>query len=70
MPIYDCGAPECEECKAAFGPDRSKAIAEYEARARRHTKHTHVSGTTHGRDIDECAYCGLDIRDDIHARRI
>lgn len=21
------------------------------------------------RDIDECAYCGLDIRNDIHARR-
>ena len=34
MPIYDCGAPDCEECQRAFGPDRSKAIANYEARDR------------------------------------
>ena len=32
MPIYDCGAPECDECQQAFGPDRSKAIATYKAR--------------------------------------
>jgi hypothetical protein len=29
MPVYDCGDPDCEECKRAFGPDRSKAIAFY-----------------------------------------
>lgn len=66
MPIYDCGDPECAECDEAFGPDRSKAIAEYRAKVRRYTKHTHVAGTTHGRDIDECAFCGLDLRNDIH----
>jgi len=34
MPLYDCGAPECAECQRAFGPDRSKAIDNYHARAR------------------------------------
>lgn len=28
--------------------------------------HIHVAGTTIGRDIDECALCGRDIREDIH----
>ena len=32
MPVYDCGDPDCEECKREFGPDRSKAIAAYKAR--------------------------------------
>ena len=32
MPLYDCGAPECEECQLTFGPDRSKAVANYKAR--------------------------------------
>lgn len=32
MPIYDCGAPDCEECQREFGPDRSVAISEYESR--------------------------------------
>ncbi len=32
MPVYDCGAPDCEECQRAFGPDRSKAIANYKTR--------------------------------------
>jgi hypothetical protein len=32
MPVYDCGAPECTECKNAFGPDRSKAIANFKRR--------------------------------------
>ena len=30
--------------------------------------HTHVAGTTRGRDIDECAVCGRDIRDPIHSK--
>jgi len=32
MPLYDCGASDCGECALAFGPDRSKAIANYEQR--------------------------------------
>ncbi len=32
MPLYDCGAPDCDECQRAFGPDRAKAIAQYYAR--------------------------------------
>lgn len=34
MAAYDCGDKDCDECKRAFGPDRSKAIANYEARER------------------------------------
>lgn len=34
MPAYDCGVPDCIECQRAFGPDRSKAIANYRARER------------------------------------
>ncbi len=67
-PIYDCGDPECSECEDAFGPNRSKAIADFNSRQRRYAKHTHVAGTTHGHDIDECAFCGLDIRNGIHRR--
>lgn len=32
MPLYDCGETDCGECQAAFGLDRSKAIANYEKR--------------------------------------
>ena len=32
MPVYDCGVPDCAECQREFGPDRSKAIAAYQAR--------------------------------------
>jgi hypothetical protein len=28
--------------------------------------HYHVAGTTAGKDIDECARCGQDLRNDIH----
>lgn len=38
MPVYDCGAADCAECQRAFGPDRSKAIANYEARAAAYAK--------------------------------
>lgn len=34
MPVYDCGVPDCTECQKAFGPDRSQAIADYEAELR------------------------------------
>lgn len=34
MPLYDCGAPDCEECQKAFGPNRSATIANYEAHER------------------------------------
>jgi hypothetical protein len=30
--------------------------------------HYHVAGTTVGKHIDECAKCGLDLRDLIHKR--
>lgn len=30
-------------------------------------RHMHVAGTTAGKDIDECARCGHDIRHQIHA---
>ena len=30
--------------------------------------HYHVAGTTKGLDIDTCAQCGLDLRDEIHLR--
>ncbi len=39
MPLYDCGSPDCEECQQAFGPDRSKAIAAYEARGKSYYLH-------------------------------
>jgi hypothetical protein len=28
--------------------------------------HRHIAGTMVGKDIDECAHCGHDIRHDIH----
>lgn len=30
--------------------------------------HIHVAGTTDGKDIDECARCGQDLRSSIHRR--
>jgi len=30
-------------------------------------RHVHVAGTTVGKDIDECARCGHDLRHSIHA---
>ena len=30
--------------------------------------HVHRAGTTGGKHIDECALCGLDLRDPIHVR--
>ena len=32
MPVYDCGAPDCSECQRAFGPDRTSAIRDYQAK--------------------------------------
>lgn len=34
MPVYDRGGEDCGECQREFGPDRSAAIANYEARDR------------------------------------
>lgn len=31
--------------------------------------HCHAAGTMVGKDIDECAVCGRDIRDPIHAQK-
>lgn len=38
MPMYDCGASDCDECQRAFGPDRSRAIANYKAREAAYAK--------------------------------
>lgn len=32
MPLYDCGERECQECQITFGPNREKAIRNFEAR--------------------------------------
>jgi len=32
MPLYDCGDKECQECQRAFGPNRDKAVRNFEAR--------------------------------------
>lgn len=32
MPLYDCGDSECRECQTAFGPNREKAIRNFQAR--------------------------------------
>ena len=32
-------------------------------------RHYHGAGTMVGKDIDECAFCGHDIRNDIHSSR-
>jgi len=32
--------------------------------------HCHVAGTTIGKDIDECAVCGRDLRHEIHHKEI
>lgn len=42
-----------------------RALAEAQGR---HVQHVHVAGTTVGKDIDECARCGRDLRDPIHTR--
>ena len=35
----------------------------------REEPHTHAAGTMIGKDIDECAVCGHNIRHEIHARQ-
>jgi hypothetical protein len=37
MPVYDCGDPDCDECRRAF-PDRDQAIARYLAREEAYAK--------------------------------
>ena len=49
------------------GPDQRRAQDSF-AHAFNAVKHIHVAGTTVGKDIDECATCGLDLRDRIHHR--
>lgn len=39
-----------------------------EAAAIRRNRHMHVSGTVAGKDKDTCAYCGLDLRHEVHMR--
>lgn len=37
MPMYDCGAPDCEECQRAF-KDRTRAIENYHRREQEYAK--------------------------------
>jgi hypothetical protein len=56
-PVYDCGDADCEECQKAFGPDRSTAIANYEARERYYARleqapeHSHTEQNLDAADI-------------------
>ncbi len=58
-PLYDCGDADCEECQKAFGPDRSKAISDYEARERYYTRlemeadHSHTEQPLSAHDIEK-----------------
>ena len=58
-PLYDCGDSDGEECQKAFGPDRSKAIADHEARASYYARlevegdHSHEEQPLSARDIEK-----------------
>lgn len=56
---------KAEDMKPA-GPLMQSALEQW-IKDRRSERHTHVAGTTVGKDIDECAKCGQDLRADIHA---
>jgi hypothetical protein len=46
MPVYDCGDPDCDECKREFGPDRSRAIAKYHAREKEYAAYERAERRT------------------------
>lgn len=54
MPLYDCGARDCEECQRAFGPDRSKAISDYERRERHYAA---IETARKGHTAPPCRVC-------------
>lgn len=47
-PLYDCGDSECNECQQAFGPNREKAIRNFEAREVAYSKLSSVLPAGHG----------------------
>lgn len=51
-PAYDCGDPECDECRSAFGPDRSRAIANH---MRREQYYAQLERENRERDVVESA---------------
>jgi hypothetical protein len=57
MAVYDCGDPDCSECKLQFGPGRAKAIANYHIREKAMNEGTSMlqpcEETTIG-DIENC----------------
>ena len=55
MPIYDCGAPDCDECQRAFGPDRSKAIELYR---RRDKYYADIERARKAHTAPPCRVCG------------
>lgn len=48
MPLYDCGDSECHECQKAFGPNREKAIRNFEAREVAYSKLSNAHPVTLG----------------------
>ena len=56
MPIYDCGSPDCEECKRAFGPDRTKATEAYRKREKFYAEIEQGSLSSHDKLMIDNAY--------------
>lgn len=55
MPLYDCGDSECRECQMAFGPNREKAIRNFEAREAAYSKLSNVPPVELGATSAGCA---------------
>lgn len=55
MPLYDCGERECQECQTAFGPNREKAIRNFEAREAAYSMLSSAPPATHGETSAACA---------------
>ena len=55
MPLYDCGERECRECQIAFGPNREKAIRNFEAREIAYAKLSSVLPAGPGMTNAACA---------------
>lgn len=55
MPLYDCGERECQECQTAFGPNREKAIRNFEAREVAYAMLSNVPPAALGETTAVCA---------------
>lgn len=55
MPLYDCGDSECSECQTAFGPNREKAIRNFQAREVAYSKWSSVPPVELGAIPAACA---------------